>query len=152
MVYVEEVVGEVEALGSVGIDGPVFRGWWGGSWGLPSVLEAADEVGYFCVVEGAGCLPVEGSESVGDVLDAFVLEPAGYAVEGAVAVAGCVVVLHVGLNGFIELGGGFLCVGGLAVLFFLLAFFCCDIIGFPVEKAIAVELDYFGLGVAPVDS
>ena len=81
---------------------------------------------------------VEGSELVGDVLDAFVLEPAGYAVEGAVAVAGCVVVLHVGLNGFIELGGGFLCVGGLAVLFFLLAFFCCDIIGFPVEEAVVL--------------
>lgn len=91
-----------------------FRGWWSGSWGLLSVLEAADEVGYFFVVEGAGCLLVEGSELVGDVLDAFVLEPAGYAVEGAVAVAGCVVVLHVGLDGFVELGGGFLCVCGLA--------------------------------------
>ncbi len=109
-------------------------------------------MGYFCVVEGAGGLLVEDSELVGDVLDAFVLEPAGYAVEGAVAVAGCVVVLHVGLNGFIELGGGFLCVGGLAVLFFLLAFFCCDIIGFPVEESVAVELDDLGLGVAPVDS
>ena len=59
---------------------------------------AADEVGYFCVVEGAGGLRVEGSELVGDVLGAFVLEPSGYAVEGAVAVAGVVVVLHVGLN------------------------------------------------------
>jgi len=57
-------------------------------------------VGDFCVVEGAEGLLVEGSELVGDVLDAFVLEPAGYAVEGAVAVAGCVVVLHVGLDGF----------------------------------------------------
>jgi len=115
-------------------------------------LEAADEVGYFCVVEGAGGLLVEGSESVGNVLDAFVLEPAGYAVECAVAVAGVVVVLHVGLDGFIELGGGFLCVGGLAVLFFLLAFFCCVEVGFPVEESVAVELDYLGLGVAPVDS
>ena len=115
-------------------------------------MEAADEVGYFCIIEGAGGLLVEGSESVGDVLGAFVLEPAGYAVEGAVAVAGCVVVLHVGLNGFVELSGGFLCVGGLAVLFFLLAFFCCDIIGFPVEELVAVELDDLGLGVAPVDS
>ena len=130
----------------------VFRGWWSGSWGLLSVLEAADEVGYFCIVEGAGCLLVEGSELVGDVLDAFVLEPAGYAVEGAVAVAGCVVVLHVGLNGFVELGSSFLRVGGLAVLFFLLAFFCCVIVGFPVEELVAVELDDLGLGVAPVDS
>jgi len=109
-------------------------------------------VGYFCVVEGAGGLLIEGSELVGDVLDAFVLEPAGYAVEGAVAVAGCVVVLHVGLDGFVELDGGFLCVGVLAVLFFALAFFCSDIIGFPVEELVAVESDYLGLGVAPVDS
>jgi hypothetical protein len=42
-----------------------------------SVLEAAGEVGYFCVVKGAGCLLVDGSDLVGDVLDAFVLEPAG---------------------------------------------------------------------------
>ena len=68
-----------------------FWGWWSGSWGLLSVLEAADEVGYFCVIEGAGCLLIEGSELVGDVLGAFVLEPAGYAVEGAVAVADVVV-------------------------------------------------------------
>ena len=80
----------------------VVRGWWSGSWGLSSVLEAAGEVGYFCIVEGAGCLLVEGSESVGNVLDAFVLEPAGYAVEGTVAVAWCVVVLHAGLDGFVN--------------------------------------------------
>ena len=95
---------------------------------------------------------VEGSELVGDVLDAFVLEPAGYAVEGAVAVTGVVVVLHVGLDGFVELGGGFLWIGGLAVLFFLLAFFCGVEVGFPVEESVTVELDYLGLGVAPVDT
>ena len=39
-------------------------------------------MGYFFVVQGAGGLLVEGSELVGDVLDAFVLEPAGYAVAG----------------------------------------------------------------------
>ena len=38
------------------------------------------------------------------------------------------------------------------MLFFLLAFFCSDIIGFPVEEAVAVELDNLGLGVAPVDA
>ena len=45
--------------------------------GRVSVLEAAGEVGYFSVVKGAGCLLVDGSDLVGDVLDAFVLEPAG---------------------------------------------------------------------------
>ena len=45
-----------------------------------------------------------------------------------------------------------MCIGGLAVLFFLLAFFCCVIVGFPVEELVAVELDDLGLGVAPVDS
>ncbi|MEI7789512.1 MAG: hypothetical protein WCI23_12740 [Chlorobiaceae bacterium] len=51
----------------------------------------------------AGCLLLEGSQWVRDVLNAFVLEPAGYTVEDAVAVAGCVVVLYVGLDGFVEL-------------------------------------------------
>ena len=41
---------------------------------------------------------------------------------------------------------------GWRVLFFLLAFFCCVEVGFPVEEAVAVELDYLGLGVAPVDA
>ena len=127
--YVEEVVRKVETQGSVGWDGSFFEDAGAGAGGSCQFWKRLMRWVISLSSRGAGGLLVEGSELVGDVLEAFVLEPAGYAVEGAVAVTGCVVVLHVGLNGFVELSGGFLCVGGLSVLFFLLTFFCCVIVG-----------------------